>query len=543
MLSEYAVRWIRYYTDQVYDNGKFSDSIEALNSFLTLSTSQNDFGYEIEKMAKTVDLEKANGIKTFSDMEIFMKALYHVLHDGSNPEYTDEDRFAVYLRYVFQKFPHPGVELATADPANYPHNYQNHYLIVYQFRNSKTHDSTLADDNNVTMNRIITSTLVCYLDLCYTYRNALNQKMAALNRSKLVDKQAMAADILARYKDQESHGFTYMDFKWAFADGNKGYRVNDIISLNKKHLRFLGDAGCGKTTILQRIEYLLAKKLLEGKTNCLPVYIQLNELSEVGKPLLKAVSEKLKVTADEANELIINNELYLLLDGYNEILDPSIQRSFANELDKLDEYNKLNIILTDRALARNRFKVFENAESMYPFEITNEDRLQYFKKCCDDAEVISIIEKQIQDNPLALAFLNKPILLSHYLSVVKETKQIPANLTVSYLSMLLKREESEKKESHIEELKIYLAALAHSFNGSFSELQALSLLKTVVDKGLIMMKDSQEMLPLAINMRLLYAEDETLRFYNDDYQFYFLRLAERKGISSLLSNKEQTDEQ
>jgi HEAT repeat protein len=128
----------------------------------------------------------------------------------------------------------------------------------------------------------------------------------------------------------------------------------EVLSGIRKYLRegnvlLVGKPGSGKSTVLQRFRWELAREALEDGDRPIPVLVQLRS----DRSILEAICAefrraKLRVSAKEVDELLLDGKLLLLLDGVNEM--PSQQR--RQELQLFCDYNFYTpMIFTTRDLA------------------------------------------------------------------------------------------------------------------------------------------------------------------------------------------------
>ncbi|MEG4318441.1 MULTISPECIES: HEAT repeat domain-containing protein [unclassified Microcoleus] len=111
----------------------------------------------------------------------------------------------------------------------------------------------------------------------------------------------------------------------------------------------LGKPGSGKSTVLQRFRWELAREALEKADRLIPVLVQL----KYDESILEAIcaefeNAQLNVSPEEVNDLRVRGKLLLLLDGVNEI--PSQKR--RQELQRFHDKNShTRMIFTTRDLA------------------------------------------------------------------------------------------------------------------------------------------------------------------------------------------------
>jgi HEAT repeat protein len=119
--------------------------------------------------------------------------------------------------------------------------------------------------------------------------------------------------------------------------------------LQQGNVLLAGKPGSGKSTVLERFRWELAREALDEADRPIPVLVQLRS----DRSILDAICAefrraKLRVSAEEVDDLLLDGKLLLLLDGVNEI--PSQQRRQELQLFR-DENSDTPMIFTTRDLA------------------------------------------------------------------------------------------------------------------------------------------------------------------------------------------------
>ncbi len=128
----------------------------------------------------------------------------------------------------------------------------------------------------------------------------------------------------------------------------------EVLAGIRKYLRegnvlLAGKPGSGKSTVLQRFRWELAREALKDADRAIPILVQLRS----DRSILEAICAefrraKLRVSPEEMDELLLDGKLLLLLDGVNEM--PSPQR--RQDLQQFrDDNSDTPMIFTTRDLA------------------------------------------------------------------------------------------------------------------------------------------------------------------------------------------------
>ena len=544
MLNENIMQWIEESVEGIYSENRLVTSLKAFDMFLDINKTPVRFEKYLEFMYNASQEEQRLFLSKFSSVELFMKALYNTLFEDvydveeiDDDKSIDIDRYADLLKSTFHKLPEE-MPLTSTDYTTLTQGYQRQYLEVYQYRNSLTHDSKQKLLKHK-INSIIDSTLVNYLDLSYDYRQKITQMYDQMIMSGYLDRQSYAAAINADY-NRYFAAFRYLDTHWNSADAaSQEMKLEDIISSNRFVFKMLGEAGTGKTTALRRIEHLLAEKVRKFPSAPLPVYLPLGTLSKQDDLIINAISRKLSITVNQVNDLITHRQVYLLLDGFNEMLNYETQVVFASELDALShKYKSLRIILTDRTTVRPLVPVLTKATELYLKPLSLEDKLKYFQLNCRDEEIMQMIREAAEDDPGLLDEVTTPLELKHYLEVAVSQHKLPVDLAFSYINALFAREQNEKKDQNM----IYLPSFLQSISTiklpaqKTTVLQRFALVKQLLGYSF---PDSEVCLNLAIAMGILQLENgDMISFINENTRFFFECEGDRSGLLELLKNHE-----
>ena len=111
----------------------------------------------------------------------------------------------------------------------------------------------------------------------------------------------------------------------------------------------LGKPGSGKSTVLQRFRWELAREGLEKADRQIPVLVQLRSDRSIVQAICAEFRlARIRISPEEVDDLLLDGKLLLLLDGVNEM--PSSQRRQDLQLFR-DENQDTPMIFTTRDLA------------------------------------------------------------------------------------------------------------------------------------------------------------------------------------------------
>ncbi|MBR2553002.1 MAG: NACHT domain-containing protein [Erysipelotrichaceae bacterium] len=541
MLNEKIKTWFAEAAVRYYDMDHFEEAFAAFDMFLESNGSYYDFGKAIEDMYNAGRGSKVYYLQKFSNIEIYMKALYNCIAGSPvytlDPEVNDTLMLAKQYRDTFHIMPsdwRPNPEKTEAfkiTDSEYDGipltGYMRYYLDIYQLRNRMTHSAMLKLDD-MDADAKANSMIVCYLDLAYRHRNEIAGKF----RVRSLDLNAYADKVIRRY-NSFLKGYKYLDVKWMDSQEH-GLTVDGLIGEEESCLKLAGDAGTGKTTALMRLAYLMAQSIKNNNSRILPVYIPLARLTAGDRMLYSETAKELGASFSEAERLIQNGQICLLLDGLNEILNLEVRSKLAFEADGIAAmYPDVRIVFTDRAVIRPSVMMLSNARTLHLMPLTVEDKMTYFEENCSDPETLQIIRDRVASNSGILNDLTKPIQLRQFLEVVQEKKEIPFEMTGDYLDMLMERERNEKKDTNIDYLPYYLEALATEMKKKqmkeVGQDRFLQLMAEVNFSYGFTVPDTMNCQKLLVDMGILQLErNRRISFTNDKFRIYYEMTAAEK---------------
>ena len=119
--------------------------------------------------------------------------------------------------------------------------------------------------------------------------------------------------------------------------------------LDKGNVLLVGKPGSGKSTVLQRFRWELAREALKDGDRPIPILVQLRSDRSIEQAICAEFRQaKLRVSEEAVKDLLLDGKLLLLLDGVNEI--PSQQRRQEFQLFRGDN-SDTPMIFTTRDLA------------------------------------------------------------------------------------------------------------------------------------------------------------------------------------------------
>ncbi len=184
MLDNTIKEWFRNESRNILDNTFFEEAFSAFQKFLEINVSYYDFEGAITTMYNTHFTKWENTIQRFTNIEIYMKALYNTIVNNvyDIAEEDDTTRLELLYKNVFQVVP-ADFHLTSHDIETLTEGNQKYYAIIYRFRNKITHKSLSKniDLTNENLARQMQAMIICYLDLAHQKKD---QILAAYTRNK-----------------------------------------------------------------------------------------------------------------------------------------------------------------------------------------------------------------------------------------------------------------------------------------------------------------------------------------------------------------------
>ena len=531
MVNDNVIKWIESFVSTEMSEKEVADGLDGFQKYLELELSDLRYSDVINNMSQANDFEKKNYIKDFTDIEKFMKNLGDIIWDGKITKQMNTDASSGYsstmLSNLYKQYFSvvPQNTWLNDDPDKHLNNHENHFIKVYQFRNSETHNHLTALNPKV-ITDITTSMMVCVLCLCATYKSEINEQYQFKKRNEELNITEYCRNIVREYTTNKD--FHYLDVRWyeATSENGKQFTINDILETDDYiNTKFLGEAGVGKTTALKRIEYNVAQNYLRNATRVIPVYIELKHAVDKDRIIEAEISKKLNLIGSDSLSAPFNYRgLCLLLDGYNEILNKSIQEKICNEINQISIKNKeCRIFISDRGKARKNVNLLPDARRLYLYPMTIADKKRYFKDNIIDSKDAALMEEKLKQFPLYFDSLNSPLKLKNLADLLNRKHMIPDDLTASYLRMLFERE-ADKGDDNAGYLSYFLEQLAIDYEDKpMTSKEILSTFASVKKKFGFEDPDSLNCLKLLSDLGVLAQdEDEMYVFSNQDYYEYFL---------------------
>lgn len=546
--------------DWIYDNvkdeyvGDIYRDIDVFEKCLSISAKENTLeGINsilpnvLEEMSEASSTSVLRGLmERFMKVEPFLRHLLTILYPERSKKMPKEEEngldqtswtFAPLLKQAFHIIPME-YNLSTKKPVDCPIRYKSSYDLIYDRRNDSAHNYTNMKQKEIF--ELISACLIVYLDvsgrLCLQIEDEFNKEMLNAEFSTM----QYCRQIIKEHKSEVKNGFNYIDIKWkaSYSSSSEYSTVESIMSDENHLVKILGEAGCGKTTILKQLVYLTAQKFVNNTTNTLPVFIPMINIdnnSMMNPDIKTIICCQLGIDLSLLESMLSMGKIKLYLDGFNEILDTRTKKQVAWSIDEMARlYPNVVIYLSDRSVVRSTIDVMHEAVTykVYPLDASLKEA--FIKSNCREKESQYLLLEYFSQNPQLYEKFTTPIKIMQLIEYVNAYKRIPIDFDREYINYIFEREMVEKKDENIKYLEDFACAIAIKSEAAIPFKVACAALAKCKNELGYTEPDTLICLNLMIDMGILSNEEGMIDFKYTSYRDYFWMLAFENNLADLL---------
>lgn len=311
----------------------------------------------------------------------------------------------------------------------------------------------------------------------------------------------------------------------------------------EKRMMIWGEAGMGKSTTLEYLSYIDAKKRRRDENANIPVLVLLGILTNPSNSIKEYISEKLGVTVDTCEMLLSEGKINLFIDGLNEIPNDTegmLKTIRLREIKSIiDKYPNTFVIITNRPQDTRDFRkvpIF-NLVKLSVSEIND-----FIEKNVDEKEVKQLLHSSIDGNDRFIQIINTPLILSRLIEIVKYKRRIPQSegeIISEFLNCLFLREKEEKQDARldIKKMTYILRRIAYESlerketNSGMNEAEILSYCKKSMEEYCFQY-DALYAIDMATQLGILEKKEDMYVFSHQAYQDHYYALEELAIIES-----------
>lgn len=398
----------------------------------------------------------------------------------------------------------------------------------------KYEDNNVAEFIEAYQGKSVESLFAVYIVLCNQYAKEIDDKLARciIENIDYVEfakkkKDEFEPEFEPEYEDDSANDSAndrfvefdkhFVELKWL--DNKKGEPIDYSFETDMK---FIGEAGFGKTTQMKNVYKKLIEEIIAGNIKKLPIWVSLKYLTEEDT-LEKIVSEKLEEYSDSFEKL--KDKIALFLDGYNEIITSSnLKSEVANKIDSWHksktENGKMFIAMTDR-VEKNNPPCLMKKVNCYKYDGLNDTDIEnYIAKNVEDDNKENV--KQFFVNASWAKKELIPSKMNMYIELVcdDEEPEDERDFYQKYLEYIFDREADKKKETRCETLKLMLSDFAEELKNGEDSMEKKDIIKFWESKyQSTTLEMAVEYFNLATGMRILDRVEDT-NFYKFKYPQY-----------------------
>ncbi len=538
MLSDKAKQWIKKRINGIY-SGNADSAIRVFEFITEISTDREEFAGVnerlpsiIEEMSNEGDLTRLeNDLAVFSKIEGF--AHYVLFLVDPEKERSKKWTLAPILTDGLDIVP-GSYNIDSGKPEHITFRYKDRYTSVYSYRNKDSHYFTALDQFDVF--KAISEIMVVYLDIASRYSHVITSIFRKAEVKKTFDLNAYINSINEEHRNKVKEGFGFVDLIWS--DGSKELKVRDVLK-NSNTLMVTGEAGCGKTTLMQEMAYLTATEFSPDKDTYVPVYFELKKLSNTSFSIEGMLAGRIGITGEEFTKLTNGFKLAVFLDGFNEILNTDIKSKFAVYLESYIRKNtKHKYFVSDRSVVRSEIILLKDSRKIHLSPLTVRQKEEFLKRNTKDQTALKTLVDTIHTDPGYFATIRTPLQLMHLIEVTSYKGKLPDDYVGDYLESVIEREMNDKKDINAHYLRDFLdlvgVAMLNTKENRLSEVELKMLLRKARDELGYEKCDTDTVMRLMIDMGLLAKEQDDIVFLNSDYLNFFWVEGGMRGFEKLL---------
>ncbi len=358
----------------------------------------------------------------------------------------------------------------------------------------------------------------------------------------------------SHYDEIESYIWEKIDYRKFAQERLDELKEQDVVYLNKYYIeldwsgeyikrrgdhsgssikgyavKYIGEAGAGKTTQMRKAYYDSLNRVLNGISNKLPIWIALDEVNDsIDYDIDAKIKESLGDYAEVYSRLLKSGTIELYLDGYNELLTGENdqlgekKKRMAIRIEEIyDENRDIVIYITDRT-NESSVDCLSSDVSVYTCVGMTESIIEQY---CNKKGIPGLWEKVKNTGLIGSdGMVFSPGKMEMLIELVLEDKS-PRNTKEfyeGYLHYILDRERREKKETRVFLLEDMLVELANDLGSEEDGRSESAIRKLWKEAGAESRLQAQELLRLAIELPILEKKDGELRFKCKEYYEYYL---------------------
>lgn len=301
-----------------------------------------------------------------------------------------------------------------------------------------------------------------YLDMAAKYKD---QIIEASEKARVDCNSVLTAYCKMQIENKVWDKDKYVEVYWEDSKGNS-LQIKDLQETDKV-IKLVGNAGVGKSETLKYLRNKNCHQYLQDGES-VPVLISLKDVTEENT-IIKLIAAELMTNEEVVEDLLKNSKLRLYLDGYNEVKQRFlVKKQIDDEKGIVNKYNPY-VIMTDRSEKTTPKCLCSNSKCYSLKPLGKGEVEKYFEKKVENKETLNLLLNALQEGGVLQWIFTSaegitPYELEAIILVAERTGSILSReeFIPEYLKALLDREEEQKGEENILDLKRWMRMIAVS---------------------------------------------------------------------------------